>query len=96
MVDQREVIIVGLGEFGSKVVSVFENLLKERSTNMVQKMAREAVNSLESMELYAQNVSFDETVQESLKKLLDLFEVEDVDVYNAGLEAVIRHIYERD
>ncbi len=35
-------------------------------------------------------------VQESLKKLLDLFEVEDVDVYNAGLEAVIRHIYERD
>ena len=30
---------------------VTENLLKERSTNMVQKMAREAVNSLESMEL---------------------------------------------
>ena len=47
---------------------VTENLLKERSTNMVQKMAREAVNSLESMELYAQNISFDETVQESLKK----------------------------
>ncbi len=36
------------------------------------------------------------TVQESLKKLLDLFEVEDIDVYNASLEAVIRHIYERD
>lgn len=35
-------------------------------------------------------------VQESLKKLLDLFEVEDIDVYNAGLETVIRHIYERD
>ncbi len=49
---------------------VTENLLKERNTNMVQKMAREAVNSLESMELYAQNISFDETVQESLKKIL--------------------------
>lgn len=36
------------------------------------------------------------TVQESLKQLLDLFEVEDVDVYNADLESVIRHIYERD
>ena len=35
-------------------------------------------------------------VQESLKKLLDLFEVEDIDVYNADLETVIRHIYERD
>jgi len=35
-------------------------------------------------------------VQESLKKLLDLFEVEDIDVYNANLETVIRHIYERD
>lgn len=36
------------------------------------------------------------TVQESLKKLLDLFEVEDIDVYNADLETVIRHIYERN
>jgi ABC-2 type transport system ATP-binding protein len=35
-------------------------------------------------------------VQESLKKLLDLFEVEDIDVYNADLETVIRNIYERD
>jgi len=35
-------------------------------------------------------------VQESLKKLLNLFEVEDIDVYNADLETVIRHIYERD
>ena len=35
-------------------------------------------------------------VQSSLKKLLDLFEVEDIDVYNADLETVIRHIYERD
>ncbi|MFH1232475.1 MAG: ATP-binding cassette domain-containing protein [Patescibacteria group bacterium] len=35
------------------------------------------------------------TVQESLKKLLDLFEVEDIDVYNANLETVIRHIYEK-
>ncbi|HEY5587423.1 MAG TPA: ATP-binding cassette domain-containing protein [Candidatus Paceibacterota bacterium] len=35
-------------------------------------------------------------VQESLKKLLDLFLVEDIDVYNADLETVIRHIYERD
>lgn len=36
------------------------------------------------------------TVQESLKKLLDLFEVEDVDVYNTDLETVIRNIYERN
>lgn len=35
-------------------------------------------------------------VQEALKKLLDVFEVGDVDVYNADLETVIRHIYERD
>lgn len=35
-------------------------------------------------------------VQSSLKKLLDLFDVEDIDVYNADLETVIRHIYERD
>ncbi|MBM3257496.1 MAG: ATP-binding cassette domain-containing protein [Candidatus Liptonbacteria bacterium] len=34
-------------------------------------------------------------LQESLKKLLDLFEVEDIDVYSADLEAVIRHIYEK-
>ncbi len=33
-------------------------------------------------------------LQKSLKKLLDLFEVEDIDVYNASLETVIRHIYE--
>ena len=35
-------------------------------------------------------------VQDSLRKLLDLFLVEDIDVYNADLETVIRHIYERD
>jgi len=35
-------------------------------------------------------------VQESLRKLLDLFKVEDIDVYNADLETVIRHIYEKD
>jgi ABC-2 type transport system ATP-binding protein len=34
------------------------------------------------------------STQESLKKLLDLFEVEDVDVYNTDLETVIRNIYE--
>jgi ABC-type uncharacterized transport system ATPase subunit len=36
------------------------------------------------------------SVKEAIKKLLDLFEVEDIDVYNADLETVIRHIYERD
>jgi ABC-2 type transport system ATP-binding protein len=36
------------------------------------------------------------SVQDSLRKLLDLFEVEDIDVYNADLETVIRHIYEKD
>jgi len=35
-------------------------------------------------------------VQESLRKLLNLFEVDDIDVYDADLETVIRHIYERD
>lgn len=35
-------------------------------------------------------------VQRSLRKLLDLFEVEDIDVYNADLETVIRHIYEKN
>ncbi len=36
------------------------------------------------------------SVQKSLKKLLEIFEVEDIDVYNADLETVIRHIYERN
>ena len=35
------------------------------------------------------------SVKESLKRLLDVFDIEDVDVYNADLETVIRHIYER-
>jgi len=35
-------------------------------------------------------------IQKSLKKLLEMFEVEDIDVYNADLETVIRHIYERN
>jgi len=35
-------------------------------------------------------------IQESIKKLLNLFIVEDIDVYNADLETIIRHIYERD
>lgn len=33
-------------------------------------------------------------VQEALRKLLDLFRVDDVDVYNTDLETVIRNIYE--
>ena len=36
------------------------------------------------------------TIQESLKNLLELFEVDDVDVYNANLESVIRKIYEKN
>lgn len=34
------------------------------------------------------------SIQESIKKLLDLFETEDIDIYNTGLESIIRHIYE--
>ena len=33
-------------------------------------------------------------LQTALKQLLDLFRVADIDVYNADLEAVIRHMYE--
>ena len=36
------------------------------------------------------------SVKTALKELLDLFDVEDIDVYDADLETVIRHIYERD
>ena len=36
------------------------------------------------------------TVQNALKKLLDLFDVEDLNVFNSDLETVIRHIYERN
>jgi ABC-2 type transport system ATP-binding protein len=36
------------------------------------------------------------SITESLKKLMDMFDVEDVDVYSADLETVIRHIYEKD
>jgi ABC-2 type transport system ATP-binding protein len=35
------------------------------------------------------------SAKEALKKLLDIFEIDDLDVYNASLETVIRHIYER-
>ncbi|MDO8582097.1 MAG: ATP-binding cassette domain-containing protein [bacterium] len=35
------------------------------------------------------------TVQDALQKLLRLFDVEDIDVYNTDLEAVIRHMYEK-
>lgn len=35
-------------------------------------------------------------MKESLKKLLDIFDLEDLDVYDADLETVIRKIYERD
>jgi len=34
--------------------------------------------------------------KEALKTLLDIFELEDIDVYDADLETVIRHIYEGD
>ena len=34
-------------------------------------------------------------VKDSLKKLLEIYEVEDINVYNADLESVIRRIYER-
>lgn len=36
------------------------------------------------------------TIKTALKQLLDLFETSDLDVYNADLESVIRHIYERN
>ncbi len=36
------------------------------------------------------------TVTEALKKLLNIFEVNDVDVYDTDLETVIRHLYEKD
>ena len=34
------------------------------------------------------------SVQESLKNLLNIFEVEDIDVYSQDLESIIRNIYE--
>lgn len=36
------------------------------------------------------------SVKESLKELLDIFDIEDIDVYYKDLESVIRNIYERD
>jgi ABC-2 type transport system ATP-binding protein len=36
------------------------------------------------------------STQSSLKELLNIFELEDIDVYNADLETVIRKMYERD
>ncbi|PKL72310.1 ABC transporter [Candidatus Kuenenbacteria bacterium HGW-Kuenenbacteria-1] len=35
------------------------------------------------------------SIKDSIKKLLDLFDIEDIDVYSADLETVIRHIYEK-
>lgn len=36
------------------------------------------------------------SIKEAIKKLLDLFKIEDVNVYHTDLETIIRHIYERD
>ena len=36
------------------------------------------------------------SVKEAIKKLLDMFDVEDIDVFNVGLENVIRRIYEKE
>lgn len=36
------------------------------------------------------------SVTEALKKLLEIFEVNDLDVYDTDLETVIRHMYEKD
>lgn len=36
------------------------------------------------------------SVTEALKKLLEIFEVSDLDVYDTDLETVIRHMYEKD
>lgn len=36
------------------------------------------------------------SVKEAIKKLLDIFDVSDIDVYDADMETVIRYIYERD
>jgi len=36
------------------------------------------------------------SIKDSLKKLLDIFDIEDIDVYYPDLESVIRNIYERD
>jgi len=35
------------------------------------------------------------SVKQALQKLLELFEVDDIDVYSAGMETVIRNIYEK-
>jgi ABC-2 type transport system ATP-binding protein len=35
------------------------------------------------------------SVQDSIRKLLDAYDAEDINVYNTGLESVIRRIYER-
>lgn len=49
-----------------------EQLLVEKNQNMITKMAEEVSNSLEEIILYAQNISFDETVQNSMKKTASL------------------------
>jgi ABC-2 type transport system ATP-binding protein len=36
------------------------------------------------------------TVQDSIKKLLDLFKVDDINVYDTDLETIIRNIYENN
>lgn len=36
------------------------------------------------------------SVKEAIRKLLDIFDVSDIDVYDADMETVIRYIYERD
>lgn len=48
---------------------VIEKSLVEKNRNMIAKMTEEVSNSLEDIMLYAQNITFDETVQDSLDKI---------------------------
>ena len=79
------------------VYEKYIDLIAEKSFDTFPKLPSGISYSLKDKNKITVVVDINEiNVQESLKKLLKLFLVEDIDVYNADLETVIRHIYERD
>lgn len=52
--------------------SIVRNSLIENSRNMILKMSQEVANSVEGIAIYAENISFDDIVQKSLKTVSEL------------------------
>lgn len=67
------VVLCG-GSIYMYIQPMVKDLLVEKNRSMILKMAEEVANSIEEVQLYADNVSFDETVQSCLRRKENLEE----------------------